>query len=89
MTVTTDANRILAEIFPTPPLSPPLLKIAEVAVLLGVSEATARRYHRTGQLPAPAVSGGCVTRWRRADPIAWLGLDNDHHTTNHREEARR
>jgi excisionase family DNA binding protein len=72
MSTATDSRRILAEIFPPAPTSPPLLKIGEVAALLGVSEATARRYHRTGQLPAPAVSRGCVPRWRRADLQAWL-----------------
>lgn len=54
----------------------PLLKIAEVAQLCGVSDATARRWHKTGQLPPPVVSGHSVPRWRRVDILEWLGVTN-------------
>ena len=52
----------------------PLLGIADVASWLGVSESTARRYAKAGQLPAPVIAGRSVSRWRRVDLLAWAGV---------------
>ena len=44
-----------------------LMSRRELARELGISEPTAIRYDRMGLLPKPALCGGGVRRWARAD----------------------
>jgi len=58
----------------TPPLRGVVLKLGDVAELLGVSEYTARRYMNAGTMPAPLFPPPAVPRWRRSDIMDWLGV---------------
>ncbi len=48
-----------------------LLPIKTVAKILTCSEATIRRWHKAGIMPAPARPGGCV-RWKASELEQWI-----------------
>ena len=60
------------------PISP-LLRIDQVAELLGCSERTVRNMHRKGRMPPRIAISERVVGWRESDLEAWL--------TSRREEG--
>jgi excisionase family DNA binding protein len=52
-------------------INPELLRVREVASLLGIGISTVWLKLRQGLLPKP-VKLGCSVRWRRSDLDAWL-----------------
>lgn len=53
------------------PISP-LLRIDQVAELLGCSERTVRNLHRDGRMPPRVTVGERIIGWRESDLEAWL-----------------
>ncbi|WP_420829388.1 helix-turn-helix transcriptional regulator [Nannocystis pusilla] len=52
--------------------SPALLRVAEVAAIIGTSEAQVRNMRARGQLPPPVKIPGLGLRWHRAVLDGWL-----------------
>ncbi len=57
------------------PLAKPLLKVADVAAILDISESSVRKMIANAQLPIVHVGGLKSTRVRTADLLAYLGVD--------------
>lgn len=53
------------------PISP-LLRIDQVAELLGCSERTVRNLHRAGRMPPRVTVSERIIGWRESDLEAWL-----------------
>ena len=53
------------------PISP-LLRIDQVAELLGCSERTVRNLHREGRMPTRVTVSERIIGWRESDLEAWL-----------------
>jgi excisionase family DNA binding protein len=51
---------------------PALLSDESLAAYLDISPRLVRQWRTTGDIPAPAILPGRLTRWRRADIDAWL-----------------
>lgn len=54
-----------------------LLRVREVALLLGVHEMTIWKWQREGKLPKPIKVGVDVTSWRAVDISEWLAAKQD------------
>ena len=57
------------------PLAKPLLKVADVAAILDISESSVRKMIANAQLPIVHVGGIKSTRVRTADLLAYLRVD--------------
>ncbi len=51
---------------------PALLRVADLATLLGTTEMQVRNMRARGQLPDPVKAPGLRLCWRRADVEKWL-----------------
>ncbi len=63
-----------------------LLRMRDVADVLGVSTRTVQRWVDEGRLPAPFVLSSRALRWRRSEVEAWLEGRRDvtrRHATSH------
>ncbi|MBZ5709361.1 helix-turn-helix domain-containing protein [Nannocystis pusilla] len=56
-----------------------LLRAAEVAELIGSTEAQVRNMRARGQLPPPIKVPGLGVRWRRTDLEKWLAQLGERH----------
>jgi len=70
------ATSIMAATTKAPPSRGVVLKLGDVAELLGVSVYTARRYMNAGTMPAPIFPPPAVPRWRRSDIMDWLRVSS-------------
>jgi len=49
-----------------------LIRIRDVAYLVGMSKATIYRKLKSGEFPQPVSTGGSSVRWKESDIMMWI-----------------